>query len=84
MAERQPGDIDAYAGHRWHKWDEWFDGTVWRFELGVDFRTQKSFRSMAYTEATHRALRIRTHWDNRRYLYLQAFRIDGSPVEPAP
>jgi hypothetical protein len=84
MAERQPGDIDAYAGHLWRRWDTWLDGTVWRFELGVDFSHQKTLRSECYRRAAQRGLRVRTHWDGERYLYIQAVKSDGGPLEPPP
>lgn len=44
-----------------YAWDEWFDGSIWRAERGIDFQCEpESFRVQACTEAKQRGIKVQT------------------------
>ncbi len=55
-----------------YPWEEWFDGSVWAIKRGEDFDVSvATFRSMAYTTASRRHLKLTSRVDGDTVL-LQA------------
>lgn len=47
-----------------HRWQDWFDGNVWRLTRGIDFKILlTSFRASACTAARERGYRLKYQCD---------------------
>jgi hypothetical protein len=76
MAEK----LEAYEFTRGrptvYRWDEWFDGSIWRLERSVDFpgATASSFRVTVYNNAAKRNIQVKAYMESDDVLVIQAQR----------